>query len=42
VPRKLKPWEKAAGDTLASLRKLEEAAKEGRLGMWEYGELDED
>ena len=42
VPRKLKPWERAASDTLASLKKLEEEAKNGKLGMWEYGELDED
>jgi staphylococcal nuclease domain-containing protein 1 len=42
VPRKLKPWEKGASDTLARLKKLEGEAKEGRLGMWEYGELDED
>ena len=42
VPRKLKPWERTANDTLASLKKLEEEAKQERLGMWEYGELDED
>ena len=42
VPRKLKPWERAASETLASLKKLEEEAKKGKLGMWEYGELDED
>jgi staphylococcal nuclease domain-containing protein 1 len=42
VPRKLKAWEKAASDTVGRLKKLEEEAKEGRLGMWEYGELDED
>jgi staphylococcal nuclease domain-containing protein 1 len=42
VPRKLKAWEKAAGDTVTRLKTLEEEAKEGRLGMWEYGELDED
>jgi staphylococcal nuclease domain-containing protein 1 len=38
----LKQWEKEAGETLASLRKLEDEAKKERLGMWEYGELDED
>ena len=42
VPKKLKAWEKAAGDTLASLGKLETAAKEARFGMWEYGDLTED
>jgi staphylococcal nuclease domain-containing protein 1 len=42
VPRKLKSWEKAASETLTRLKKLEEEAKAGRLGMWEYGELDED
>jgi staphylococcal nuclease domain-containing protein 1 len=35
VPRKLKSWEKAAGETLTRLKKLEEEAKAGRLGMWE-------
>ncbi|KAK2811435.1 hypothetical protein FQN50_002058 [Emmonsiellopsis sp. PD_5] len=42
VPRKLKPWELSAGETLANLRKLETEAKEQRLGMWEYGDLTED
>lgn len=42
VPRKLKAWERAAGETLAHLRKLEEEAKENRRGMWEYGDLTED
>jgi staphylococcal nuclease domain-containing protein 1 len=42
VPRKLKAWERAAGETLANLRKLEEEAKEKRRGMWEYGDLTED
>ena len=42
VPKKLKAWEKAAGDTLTSLGKLETAAKEARFGMWEYGDLTED
>jgi staphylococcal nuclease domain-containing protein 1 len=42
VPRKLKSWEKADSETLTRLKKLEEEAKAGRLGMWEYGELDED
>ncbi|KAL2013629.1 hypothetical protein VTN00DRAFT_1154 [Thermoascus crustaceus] len=42
VPRKLKPWERAATDTLNHLRGLEEQAKQDRKGMWEYGDLTED
>ncbi|KAI1915235.1 hypothetical protein LOZ64_003587 [Ophidiomyces ophidiicola] len=42
VPRKLKAWERSAGDTLAHLRKLEEEAKEQRRGIWEYGDITED
>lgn len=42
VPRKLKSWERAATDTLAHLRSVEEEAKEARSGMWEYGDLTED
>ena len=42
VPKKLKAWEKAATDTLASLKKIEEEAKKERRGMWEYGDLTED
>ena len=42
IPKKLKAWEKAAGDALASLSKLEAAAKHDRYGMWEYGDLTED
>ncbi|KAL1998581.1 hypothetical protein VTN02DRAFT_5933 [Thermoascus thermophilus] len=42
VPRKLKPWERAAADTLNHLRGLEEEAKQDRKGMWEYGDLTED
>ncbi|EEH33108.1 hypothetical protein PAAG_04161 [Paracoccidioides lutzii Pb01] len=42
VPRKLKTWERSAGETLAYLEKLQEEAKEGRKGMWEYGDLTED
>jgi staphylococcal nuclease domain-containing protein 1 len=42
VPRKLKPWERAAGDVLASLKKREAEAKDERRGMWEYGDLTED
>ncbi|KAI9930040.1 hypothetical protein ASPWEDRAFT_48221 [Aspergillus wentii DTO 134E9] len=42
VPKKLKAWERAASDTLAHLRTLEEEAKQDRRGMWEYGDLTED
>lgn len=42
VPRKLKTWERAAGDTLDHMRNLEEEAKQERRGMWEYGDLTED
>lgn len=44
VPRKLRPWEtRGTGpEVLKKLRDLEEEAKEGRRGMWEYGDLTED
>ncbi|KAI9375758.1 hypothetical protein BJX61DRAFT_78233 [Aspergillus egyptiacus] len=42
VPRKLKAWERAAGETLSNLRELEDEAKHERRGMWEYGDLTED
>lgn len=42
VARKLKGWEKARGTIVEGLRAKEEAAKEERLGMWEYGDLTED
>lgn len=42
VPRKLKGWERARGEELEKLRKVEEQAKEERRGMWEYGDLTED
>ncbi|PKY06323.1 transcription factor [Aspergillus campestris IBT 28561] len=42
IPRKLKPWERAASSTLAHLRTLEDEAKQERRGMWEYGDLTED
>ncbi|KAL3475140.1 hypothetical protein BJX99DRAFT_230310 [Aspergillus californicus] len=42
VPRKLKGWERAAGETLSNLRTLEDEAKAERRGMWEYGDLTED
>lgn len=42
IPRKLKAWERAAGETLSTLRDLENEAKHERRGMWEYGDLTED
>jgi staphylococcal nuclease domain-containing protein 1 len=42
VPKKLKPWERAATDVLPALRTKEEEAKKARRGMWEYGDLTED
>jgi staphylococcal nuclease domain-containing protein 1 len=42
VPKKLKTWERAAGDVLAALKKKQDVAKEERRGQWEYGDLTED
>ena len=42
VSRRLKAWERGREDVLAGLRKTEEEAKEGRRGVWEYGDLTED
>ncbi|KAM7211590.1 nuclease domain containing protein [Rhypophila decipiens] len=44
VPKKLKPWErsKVFEPILKSLTESMVAAKEERLGMWEYGDLTED
>lgn len=44
VPKKLRAWErgKAFEDTLKSLREAEKVAKEGKYGMWEYGDITED
>lgn len=42
VSRKLKSWEKAKGKIVEGLQVKEEAAKEERLGIWEYGDLTED
>lgn len=43
VGRKLKGWERARGaKVLEGLRKREESAKEGKRGMWEYGDISED
>lgn len=39
VPRKLKPWERSAGDVLGRLKEREKEAQEGRRGVWEYGDL---
>lgn len=42
VPKKLRPFERAAADILTDLRKREAEAKTERRGMWEYGDLTED
>jgi staphylococcal nuclease domain-containing protein 1 len=42
VPKKLKAWERSAGDILAALTKKQYVAKEERRGQWEYGDLTED
>jgi staphylococcal nuclease domain-containing protein 1 len=42
VPKKLKAWERSAGDILAALTKKQDVAKEERRGQWEYGDLTED
>ncbi|KAF2184034.1 hypothetical protein K469DRAFT_197392 [Zopfia rhizophila CBS 207.26] len=42
VPRKLRAWERGAGDLVAKLKKREATAKEERRGQWEYGDLTED
>jgi staphylococcal nuclease domain-containing protein 1 len=42
VPKKLKAWERGFGDVLKTLREKMDAAKNDRLGMWEYGDLTED
>jgi len=42
VPKKLRPFERAAGDIVADLKQREAAAKKERRGMWEYGDLTED
>jgi staphylococcal nuclease domain-containing protein 1 len=42
VPKKLKAWERGAGDILADLQAREAEAKSNRLGQWEYGDLTED
>ncbi|KAK4561287.1 hypothetical protein LTR86_004604 [Recurvomyces mirabilis] len=42
VPKKLRPFERAAGDVLSDLKARESEAKEERRGMWEYGDLTED
>lgn len=42
VSRKLKGWERARGKIVEGLKGREEAAREERLGMWEYGDLADD
>ncbi|KAI4254765.1 MAG: hypothetical protein LQ352_002921 [Teloschistes flavicans] len=42
VPRKLKAWEHARGNSIKKMKELEEEAKRERMGMWEYGDLTEE
>ncbi|KAG8525806.1 uncharacterized protein KY384_000566 [Bacidia gigantensis] len=44
IGRKLRTWEgrRGKGKLLDGLRKREEIAKEGKRGMWEYGDISED
>lgn len=42
VPKKLRPFERAAPAILQDLREREAVAKSERRGMWEYGDLTED
>jgi staphylococcal nuclease domain-containing protein 1 len=42
VPKKLRPFERAAPEVLADLKKRETEAKAERRGMWEYGDITED
>lgn len=42
IPTKLKGWERQATETLTQLKELQDEAKKGRRGMWEYGDLTED
>ena len=42
VPKKLKAWERSKTEMISSLTELQTEAKEGRRGMWEYGDITED
>jgi staphylococcal nuclease domain-containing protein 1 len=42
VARKLRPWERADTEALKALREKEGVARDGRKGVWEYGDLTED
>ena len=42
VPKKLRPFERAATEIIADLKKREAEAKAERRGQWEYGDLTED
>lgn len=42
VPKKLRPFERAASDVVSDLKAREAQAKSERRGMWEYGDLTED
>ena len=38
MPRKLKAWERADADALKVMKQMEEEARDGKRGMWEYGD----
>ncbi len=42
VPRKLTAWERGFDDALKALKDKETEAYEGRLGLWEYGDMRDD
>jgi staphylococcal nuclease domain-containing protein 1 len=42
VPRVLKGWERGEGAVLAAMKENESIAKDGRRGMWEYGDISAD
>lgn len=42
VPRKLKTWERAETNILKALKTKEDAAREERSGIWEYGDISAD
>ncbi|KAF2868215.1 hypothetical protein BDV95DRAFT_679033 [Massariosphaeria phaeospora] len=42
VPKKLRAWERGAGEMVEALRKRQEGASGEHKGMWEYGDLTED
>ena len=42
VAKKLRPWEANRAKVLQYLKEKEKEAKEGKRGMWEYGDISED